>query len=400
MPTSRPPAPGRLATLQAVRALAAAMVVVVHLAGPTAFEHKVFGRSLLDPLWHPAMTGVDLFFVVSGFVMVVTAGGALTGAAPRQSLGRFAWRRASRIYPLYWLVSLALLAVVLAAPQLVHGNGEPTSLPASFLLLPQAGEPLLLVGWTLVHEVGFYLVFALALAVRARWAAWGVLGAWAAVVLVGHLLVPHPSSPWLVVGFNPMNLEFLLGIGAGCLVLHARRGGAALLGAGAAILVLAWADLGAQGPLLRDPLVGALVVGTGAALAVAGLALLERDGRLRVPAALARLGDSSYSLYLVHVPAITLAAIVLARLLPPVGGGAGVAVQLLVVAAVAAGCALAASLTHRFAEQPLLRLTRSLERGRRDRRDVPAGTAEGVPGAPAPASPAPELSGQASTLTA
>lgn len=391
-----PPPPGRLLSLQAVRAVAASMVVVVHLAGPTAFEAKVFGRSLLQPLWYPAMTGVDLFFVVSGFVMAVTAGGVLTGGA-RSSLARFAWRRVSRVYPMYWAVSLALLAVVLVAPGLVHGNGEDTSLVASFLLLPQRGEALVMVGWTLVHEMGFYLVFALALlaARHGRWAGRAVLIGWSAFVVVGDLLLPDPASPWLAVATNPLNLEFGLGILAGVLVLRRRGSGGVLVGLGLALLVPAWIDRSVQGPLLEDGLVAALVVGTGCALLVAGLATLERAGRLRVPALLGRLGDSSYSLYLVHVPVVTLAALVADRLLPRLEGGLGVVEQALVVALAFVACQVAGLVAHRLAEQPLLGLTRRLERR------VTSARAQGgvVPALPRPAPEGGAVSDGASTLT-
>ena len=389
-----PARPPRLATLQAVRALAASMVVVVHLAGPTAFEHKVFDRSLLQPLWYPAMTGVDVFFVVSGFVMAVTAGGALLEGAPTTSLGRFAWRRASRVYPVYWVVTLAVLAAVVVVPGLREGGLAGTDLLASFLLLPQSGEPLLLVGWTLVHEMGFYAVFTLALvAARAgRWAARAVLVGWGAFVLVGHLALPDASSPWWRVATNPVNLEFLLGIAAGLLVLRHRGHGGALLTAGLALLVPAWIDLSVRGPLLRDATVGALVVGTGAALAVAGLARLERDGRLRVPALLARLGDASYALYLVHVPLVTLLAVVVSAVLPTPGGAAGVVLQLAVVLLVLAGCQVAGLLAHRVVEQPLLRGARALER--RATRPRPGPVADPAQ----PVAERAELSGTASTL--
>lgn len=356
---------GRLTSLQAVRAVAASLVVLVHLGGPTAFEHKVFGTSLLQPVWWPAQTGVDLFFVLSGFVMAVTAGGALFAGAPRPSVGRFAWRRASRVYPMYWAVSLVLLAAVLAAPGLLHGNGEPTSLLASFALLPQRGEPLLLVGWTLVFEVGFYLVFALSLlAGRAgRGAARAVLAGWLAAVLVGGSLVPADASPWLQVAANPVNLEFGLGVVAGWLVVSGRATGRGplLLGAGLAVLVVAWVDLALQGPGTSTALAAALVLGTGAALAVAGLAVLEQEG-MRVPALLGRLGDASYSLYLVHVPVVTVAAIVLGRVLPRPGGAAGTALQVLVVAVVFLGCQVAGLLAHAAVERPLLSVTRWVER--------------------------------------
>ncbi|WP_432510411.1 acyltransferase family protein [Kineococcus sp. SYSU DK001] len=396
MHTTTPPPVGRLLSLQAVRAVAASLVVLVHLGGPTAFEHKVFGSSLLQPVWWPAQSGVDLFFVVSGFVMAVTAGGALFAGAPRPSVGRFAWRRASRVYPLYWAVSLVLLAVVLAAPGLVHGNGEETDLLATFALLPQRGEPLLLVGWTLVYEMGFYLVFTLSLLAgrRGRGAARAVLVAWAAAVLVAGPFVPQGASPWLQVATNPLNLEFGMGVLAGWLVVSGRAAGRGplLLGAGLTVLLATWVDLSLRGPLTGTGLAMALALGGGSALTVTGLATLEREGRLRVPALLGRLGDASYSLYLVHVPVITLAAIVLARVLPDLRGPAGLALQAVVVVVAFVGCQVAGLLAHALLERPLLTLTRRLERR--------VASPRGAAARPAQARPERgEVSAAASTLT-
>jgi exopolysaccharide production protein ExoZ len=78
----------------------------------------------------------------------------------------FLWRRATRIYPTYRLVSLAVL-VAIVAPTVVNSSIQvPISLWRSFLLIPDRTLPLLAVGRTLVHEMCFYLVFAIFLALR------------------------------------------------------------------------------------------------------------------------------------------------------------------------------------------------------------------------------------------
>ncbi len=106
------------------------------------------------------MSGVDLFFVISGFIMVWVAG------EPSRSEGRYRLplRARTRIYPLWWIfAAVGCAKYFLAFGILTNPDSnwrDPAFFVDSFLLLPQDGFPVLSVGWTLVHEVHFYLVFA------------------------------------------------------------------------------------------------------------------------------------------------------------------------------------------------------------------------------------------------
>jgi hypothetical protein len=98
------------------------------------------------PVWNTlyGIAGVNPFFVLSGFIMVAVAG---CNIGPIE----FLWRRATRIYPTYWLVSLAALAVAIVATTIVNSSIQvPISLWRSFLLIPDRTLPLLAVGWTLL----------------------------------------------------------------------------------------------------------------------------------------------------------------------------------------------------------------------------------------------------------
>ena len=153
-------------TVQALRAIAALLVVVYHVFDMWALR--------MDPSapgtgWVNGAAGVDIFFVISGFVMVVSSRRLAT--QPR------AWRtfiqhRIVRIVPLYWLLTTAkLLLVFFLADLALRSNLEFDYVARSYLFLPVvdgAGHfrPLLPVGWTLTYEFVFYLLFALALALR------------------------------------------------------------------------------------------------------------------------------------------------------------------------------------------------------------------------------------------
>ncbi|WP_374413180.1 acyltransferase family protein, partial [Novosphingobium colocasiae] len=148
-----------LRNIQALRALAALMVVVVHLE--TLAAPLGIGAGQLAPF----AVGVDLFFVISGFIMVHTT------ARRRQSPAAFLANRLLRIAPLYWTLTALLFALAVAAPGLLGATrADPVALLKSLAFIP--GEradgtmrPVLFVGWSLNLEMAFYCVFALCLTV-------------------------------------------------------------------------------------------------------------------------------------------------------------------------------------------------------------------------------------------
>src|ERR1700687_1501828 len=102
----------KLLTLQVARGAAANLVLAHHLF---IVEAKYSVGSVLPSFTFYGIAGVDVFFVLSGFIMVAVAGRSV---GPLQ----FLWRRACRIYPTYWLISLAVLAVTLMAPAMVNSS--------------------------------------------------------------------------------------------------------------------------------------------------------------------------------------------------------------------------------------------------------------------------------------
>jgi len=264
----------RLFGLQYLRAIAATMVVLFHTAG----QIPAFTPYLALPR---LATGVDVFFVISGFIMTVT------GA--RLAPGAFVLRRLVRIVPLYWLLTTLLVILALAAPHLFRTIVvSPGSYVLSLLFIPfhnagqeQALVPLLVVGWTLNYEMFFYALFALALWLRRERLALitgGFLGSVAALGLI---------SP----GFytSPLILEFWLGI------VIARTYERIALPLPVCLALIA---AGFTGLLCTDAIA---VHGVCAAAIVLATLAWERAGRLaRWPLGVA-LGDASYALYLTHV---------------------------------------------------------------------------------------------------
>jgi peptidoglycan/LPS O-acetylase OafA/YrhL len=152
----------KVQNVQALRGAAILLVVVYHTW--TIERRYGGGPGLLSDWVAVGLSGVDLFFVISGFIMVTVTKSLVPGLTTATN---FLYHRAARIYPIYWIYSLMLLPIFLVRPDMVNSSqGNQVDLLASFLLLPQRLLPLLQVGWTLVHEIYFYLIFALFLSIK------------------------------------------------------------------------------------------------------------------------------------------------------------------------------------------------------------------------------------------
>lgn len=339
----------RYGTVQALRAVAALLVVGAHLGGPSGFEDKLFGSAvLLGWTEHVGPMGVDLFFVVSGFIMAVTSRNLASGAQPASA---FLLRRITRIYPCYVLVTAAVLAVFLWRPDLVNSSEDVRpDVVASFLLLPQEGLPLLLVGWTLVYEMLFYVVLGATLLVHRSWL-WWALGTWVALIVVLAPLEQASSNVWVGLLLGPRNLEFVLGVGLAALVVAGRIAVPRLLCPLAVALLVTAAALGpVDGPV--EGWLRLAAVGLPTALLVYGVVGGELRHGWRAPGPLVAAGDASYSLYLVHVPALKVVGIALGLVVAEVV----LPVRLLLLVLVAAVAVAGGMLFYRWVEAPLITL--------------------------------------------
>ena len=335
--------PNRLVNIQALRGVAALGVLAAHLA---VIERR-YGDGALTPDWFDlGLAGVDLFFVISGFVMVYVTRDLV---ASRCAIFSFLYKRATRIYPLYWAVSLAVLAVFLVRPDFVNSSqGNQADIVASFLLIPQRQYPLLLVGWTLVHEVYFYLVFALLLAAPRKWRP-PLLALWGALALVGYALGASRLGAWAALAVNPLTLEFLMGCAVGLLFLRgARTAGRLALAAGGLIcLGVLGLRMGGLAPFSSDALRTALF-GPAFALILYGAVAIETTGRFSAPRWAQRLGDASYSLYLTHLLTLSALGRIWALIAAPGRWDNAIVLPLIAGAAIAG-----AYLTYLLVERPL-----------------------------------------------
>lgn len=342
--------PTTFASIQTFRAIAANAVMLAHLATiETKYGH---GFGLL-PTWvnFAGWSGVHFFFIISGFVM--------TWVADRSSWTDFLGARLIRIYPVYWIYTSLVLAVFLVAPGIVNSSyAHAPSILKSYLLWPQDVGPLLSVGWTLIHEMYFYLVLAalLAFAVPFRYALVG----WATIVAVGCYLLPQPppDMPVITVLFSPLTMEFILGAAIGLLIRSGFSSFArSTLAVGAALCILGILFYVRLGIAYEDVLTSIVLLGLPFIFIVYGAAALELRGGWYRHALLERLGDASYSIYLGHV--LVLSALGRAFERFPVHGW-------LVEGIFVAGCVMAVNcvgiLSYTYLERRILRLRRRWRR--------------------------------------
>lgn len=358
---------GTLVGVQYLRGVAALAVVLQHSAGISA---QYFGAEVLDGFFYRGEVGVQLFFIISGFIIAVIALGKGT-LAPAPPIGTFFARRVARIVPLMWLAVIAFAALKFA------GRGDVdigASLRAFFLWPAGTVEPSVI--WTLRHEAIFYIVFAATFLSRqwARWLllAWVVLPIPLAVTLTGDSL----GEDIVLTIFNPVNLLFGLGLAFGLawlrwgdrLRMPAPVALAPLLTVlFVAVMFLAHLVNFHAAPLFDRAIYPAVDV-SATALAAFGLttigcaallalALCPRETSGEECRIGLLMGSASYAIYLFHPHIETAIIAVWSKVLP----GTPIFVVIFGVALVATLCCIA---VHIIVEKPLVRFTQRLLRAR------------------------------------
>jgi exopolysaccharide production protein ExoZ len=352
------PAGAKVFSIQYLRACAALMVVFHHAREqfpqfPAPF-HTIAGQA-----------GVDLFFVISGFVMV------LVTSTREHTAGEFLLSRATRIVPIYWFYTFACWILLLAAPRLFTANeASARHLVLSLLFVPHAiasapGEfsPLVKLGWTLNYEVFFYLLFTLAIFVSLRRRV-----ALTTAMLTCLLIAPGIAALFgrQIVGIGSIYTGQIIGeFALGMFIARAwlARWLDALALFPAVLLVIA----GFAAMLIGAPAVNTArlaVFGLPAAAIVIGALALERHGAIGRHPLLLMVGDASYSLYLVQILPIALLRFLWHSLKLPVHGWLW---AILFVASCMLGAVLAALVSYNMIERPSLRWLRHVLAPRRRR---------------------------------
>ncbi len=354
-----PSNPHRLAYLDALRAIAAVSVCFYHMIGFLGANGTASNaplplaiRAAVLDTFDLGRFGVVLFFLISGFIIP-------TSLKPESTLGRFAVTRFFRLYPAYWLACLLILVLPFAAPGASFGIGDVlanlTMVPKLFHKQEMSG-----VFWTLFVEIVFYIGCAMLFALRALEKP-VVIG----VVAVGMNLVTPVSILFntffhtaLPVSFLCFHLSFLFIGSVFRLDLLKGHREARLFGVLLCVLLLLTVPI-TTGLLFPVPqAVAAQFVMHGAyasalayffAIALFLVVVWQKTG---IATPLVRVGEVSYSLYLLHM--LCIAAV--ARLMAPVSLPAIAAYFLLSLALTL----IAANIGYRLVEMPAVALGKRL----------------------------------------
>jgi exopolysaccharide production protein ExoZ len=277
-------------TIQYLRGAAAAIVVISHLTSTYGLEY----------LYQPRLGdfGVDIFFVISGFIMWHT-----TVEADMTTI-EFWQRRISRIVPQYWIFLTLLVIISFSIPQSLHSTFiTPENTIKSFLFIPHYNisihmvAPILIPGWSLNYEMFFYFVFGLSLFIQSRQSRYvAILVTLVTLVSIGWIL--QPTNAIALTYTNYALVKFIAGI----LLAIAYRAGTLnnpVLGLGFILALPISIFVYATGRSILTNFVDFFALSP--TLIVGGALALESIARAKPSTILGEIGNASYSIYLSHL---------------------------------------------------------------------------------------------------
>lgn len=286
----------KIVNIQALRGIAVFFVIFYHIMQT---EQKFADSATILPHFLTIFSsGVDLFFLISGFVIVTVTRGKFHSF---RNMLKFLYNRVSRIYPLYWFYSGLVMVYFLLPPEMFERAHQDVNILKSFLLLPQTNLPLLVVAWTIVHEMYFYCIFALFLLFPEKQLT-KLLIIWTFLIIIISFFSQNISNQNVTATISiirhPLTIEFV----AGCIIAKIifkgiRIYGLTLFLIGIFLLVI-------NHLLVKDMAMDSwprlLFYGLPCALILYGVTVLEFKSAIRSPRCIEFLGDASYSIYLSH----------------------------------------------------------------------------------------------------
>ena len=295
--------------IQALRFLAAFMVICCH---STLYTKERLVSS--GEIFNLGANGVPLFFVISGFVMVISSRKLIND---KDGWKKYAVKRIIRIVPLYWLITTFKLAVMILSTGLIlHSEIDFTNILKSYFFIPCInidGEtrPILGVGWTLNFEMFFYLLFTIALLVRINTIIFS------GIIMIALAVLSFFKTPaWpLVLNFyaDPIVINFLFGMIAAVLITKKIKVqkpiSITLIFLGLLFLfspLQYYFKFNQSNTSLANALASFLIVYFSAQL--------EKESLVYTPKIILFFGMASYSLYLIHPVIIPLSPVILKKM--------------------------------------------------------------------------------------
>ena len=288
----------KIDSLQAIRAFAAIFVMLFH---GTEILHERLGYLFLNNIFNAGFSGVDIFFVLSGFIILHTS------SVGKNNIVNFIKKRFIRIYPVYWLITVLLIVLFFISPTADQSyKGEFDVIVGSFLLIPQK-QYVVGVAWTLAYEVIFYLVFAATFFRNPKFLLYA-FASWVVIILIFYFFNIKTGFFAIDSLTRPVILNFALG----CMVAflykqypNFRNSGWIFWGA-MLLFLLTWSIFyqikASNSTAFTGDMARVYLFGIPASFMIFGALYLT----VAIPRILVFLGDASYSIYLLHGTVLSL----------------------------------------------------------------------------------------------
>ncbi|WP_345952713.1 acyltransferase [Mucilaginibacter sp. PAMB04168] len=333
-------------SVQVMRAFAAVSVLFFH--GTHIIDNKL-NFLFLNNFFDAGYSGVDVFFVISGFIILHTCMGKDFNAFT------FLKKRFVRIYPVYWVVTLAVIIAYQIAPEGVQPYKEDWRIILGSLALVPQKIYIIGIAWTLTFELLFYVVFAVAYSIGKKFL-FAVLFVWAAVILALYAADVKPASVALNMLVNPIIIEFFFG----CLIAYFYnryrefKYHYILSTIGfiwfAVNWVIYWTAKNNDADAFSTYISRVYLFGVPAAILISGIVFYKKS----IAPLFVYIGNASYSLYLIHGTVISILIKILFVLKIQTYFANNIGSVAILLATVLIGCAF-----YRFVEAPIIGLFKS-----------------------------------------
>ena len=341
-----------LRSIQLMRGIACILVALMHI---TRTFNETYGGHLLGNIFNFGGCGVDIFFVLSGFIITYSNQNYI---GKTENTVTFLKKRAIRIFPIYWIIVIFFLSLQLLFPSFYKTQFHFSlgNLLYTFFLLPNH-QMINGVSWSLTNELFFYFIFSFAFLIPKVKHTFLLLGCYLSVLIVFNLIPFHSFPAFNRSGFTtlvlfPMNIEFLLGI---LVVIFLKRFPLKwcrpFIFTAIGLFIISATLYNFNQGFFQNNFNRVLVFGVPSFLLILGIVKYELVLNINLHNFLLQIGNASYSIYLIHLPIVVAFFKVIKKLpinnhLPLVGLSC-----LLLIMVCLVGMAL-----YKYIESPVIRL--------------------------------------------
>ncbi len=297
--------------IQLLRGIASLLVVLFHT---TINANDILKKEFCLNFFAFGGAGVDIFFVLSGFIITYTS---LKPLREGKQLFSFLRRRFVRIFPSYWLVITLFLMIQILLPAFYNTkyNFTLSNILSTYFLFP--GHTMINgVSWTLTYELFFYFLFSLVFIIPRKKIALVFSIIYGLIIILVTIFgyASEKENDWLGLLTFPMNTEFIMGILAAVLIPRIPQNISAGLLIGGSILFLTSSILSDHNYILFPNAFNRVIFfGVPSFFIIIGIVKFELATKTKVHNFLLLLGEASYSLYLLHLPIIFATIKIIAR---------------------------------------------------------------------------------------